>query len=430
MGIGLIVAGLAFLFVPSVSVYDFMPDFIGYMLILGGLRKISPLDGNLQSARSNFIKLCVFNLIKTALIIPLLSLNDETTVMLVTFSFAIIETIFLWSAAGELMEGINYLSSRAGSKAADRDYSGNLLLFRVFIIARAVLVSIPELVVMTGDDYQSGVDIQTNSLGALYAYRQLILVACVAVSAVIGTVFIVKLSVYLLGIKRDGLTVPYLAGRYESEILANEGRRIYTALKRGLSLMAAGMFFLTAFEYRGVDVLPDFLGIILIAVGFLSMAKHISVCRGYAGATFGAAVVSAGAYALKLYVSTEYYHASTVKTDKAVLFYTLSACADAVSYAAFAAVLVCVCLCMYKIIRLHMAPPSFRAEAFVRSTENKAAALCVCGLLCCVLGCAASFLYIYNEAFWLAGAAVWLIFAIAFLRVTDNISDEVEKKYM
>ena len=37
MGYGLIIAGIAFLFVPAFGLYDFMPDVIGYALIAAGL---------------------------------------------------------------------------------------------------------------------------------------------------------------------------------------------------------------------------------------------------------------------------------------------------------------------------------------------------------------------------------------------------------
>ena len=53
MGYGLILAGMAFLFVPSFGIYDVMPDVIGYALIMIGLSKTARLNGDLARVQEH-----------------------------------------------------------------------------------------------------------------------------------------------------------------------------------------------------------------------------------------------------------------------------------------------------------------------------------------------------------------------------------------
>ena len=55
--IGYITAGFIFLFFPSLSIFDIMPDFIGYLLITKGVTCLFDLNEDISSARSSFIKL-------------------------------------------------------------------------------------------------------------------------------------------------------------------------------------------------------------------------------------------------------------------------------------------------------------------------------------------------------------------------------------
>ena len=205
--IGYITAGFIFLFFPSLSIFDIMPDFIGYLLIIKGTVCLFDLNEDINSARSSFIKLFFINLAKTVLTPLLMSLNDETTTMTAVFIFSIIEGILLYSALDSLFVGVNYLAERADSKFADKGYSDVKITTAIFVIGRFVLVSLPELTVMTSLDYQ-----MTDDLSAftVYDFKLLITIACFVISLILGLHFLSNAVKYIGRLKRDEVFKGYV----------------------------------------------------------------------------------------------------------------------------------------------------------------------------------------------------------------------------
>lgn len=48
-------AGLILLVNPIISLYDILPDFIGYLLLFSALREVSHLEGRMEDAQSKLI---------------------------------------------------------------------------------------------------------------------------------------------------------------------------------------------------------------------------------------------------------------------------------------------------------------------------------------------------------------------------------------
>ena len=64
LGLGCIVAGAVFLFDPFVGVFDLLPDIIGYLLILRGLRRLALLEGHFDEAIRLFRRLVLLAAIR------------------------------------------------------------------------------------------------------------------------------------------------------------------------------------------------------------------------------------------------------------------------------------------------------------------------------------------------------------------------------
>ncbi len=111
MKIGYILAGLVFLCNPHIHIIDFLPDLIGYALILHGLSKIADLERNLLSARSKFMKLAWLSAGKLACLL-ILPIFDETLYLIFTFTFGMFELIWGVPAFIDLFHGIAFLEDR------------------------------------------------------------------------------------------------------------------------------------------------------------------------------------------------------------------------------------------------------------------------------------------------------------------------------
>ena len=85
---------LAFLFFwnPNVSVFDFLPDFIGYLLLSIGLSKIADLNESIEDASSLFRKMILVDLGKWLAILWIFGLGtpaeQSSSLLLFTFVFA------------------------------------------------------------------------------------------------------------------------------------------------------------------------------------------------------------------------------------------------------------------------------------------------------------------------------------------------------
>ena len=111
MKIGYMIVGCIFLCNPFINIVDILPDFIGYFFILKALAELSDLDRNIRNARKRFQSALWVSVVKCALVFGFM-IYDSTWYLILTFSFAVLECMYLIPAFGDLFYGISYLEER------------------------------------------------------------------------------------------------------------------------------------------------------------------------------------------------------------------------------------------------------------------------------------------------------------------------------
>lgn len=111
MKIGYMIVGCIFLFNPFINIIDILPDFIGYLFILRALSEISDLERNIRNARARFKAAMWVSVVKCALVFASM-IFDSTWYLILTFSFGILESMYLIPAFIDLFYGISYLEER------------------------------------------------------------------------------------------------------------------------------------------------------------------------------------------------------------------------------------------------------------------------------------------------------------------------------
>ncbi len=111
MKIGYMIVGCIFLFNPFINIIDVLPDFIGYLFIMKALSELSDLERNIRNARARFKSAMWVSLVKCALIFASM-IFDSTWYLILTFSFGILESMYLIPAFIDLFYGISYLEGR------------------------------------------------------------------------------------------------------------------------------------------------------------------------------------------------------------------------------------------------------------------------------------------------------------------------------
>ena len=102
-----------FLFNPNISIIDIFPDFIGYFLLSLAFSKLGELNESVYAAVSAFRRMILVDLGKWAAIIWVfgLSVPDErnTSLLLWTFVFAVLEMVFAIPAFMKLFNGLTQI---------------------------------------------------------------------------------------------------------------------------------------------------------------------------------------------------------------------------------------------------------------------------------------------------------------------------------
>jgi|GEM_PF-3346564 len=111
MKIGYMIVGCIFLFNPFINIIDVLPDFIGCLFIMRALSELSDLERNIKNARARFKAAMWVSAVKCALVLGSM-IYDSTWYLILTFSFGILESMYLIPAFIDLFYGISYLESR------------------------------------------------------------------------------------------------------------------------------------------------------------------------------------------------------------------------------------------------------------------------------------------------------------------------------
>ena len=424
----LILCGCAFLFVPSFSIFDFMPDAIGYALILIGLSKISAVNGDLHNSRRSFGYLFFLTLVRLLLMVPLTGLNDETTSLLYVFCFAVAETVFLIPAFSSLCEGSYYLSSRAGANVSDKAHDDFRLMTKIFIIGRAVLAVAPELTVLANKAYRESISAEELDMPTVYDGKGIFTVICFIVSLLIGVVFMILALRYFVPLARDKASNEQIKRRYDDEIGNNEEKRVYNAVKSASLLFTLGCAFMAAMYFYGWDILPDVVGAGLMLAGFAALNPVINTKK--AMIVSGVAVaVTAAATALEYHTAKTYFTDASYITAASMNSYLISASVKALGFFSFAVLIYYVYRCLCIIVKKHTKSPTFDEAGYKKRLYNRCKALCVAGIAACGISAACGFLFSVSELFRFAALILFAAYAI-YLYVTANKLCEELSRYI
>lgn len=433
--IGYITAGFIFLFFPSLSIFDIMPDFIGYLLIIKGTVCLFDLNEDINSARSSFIKLFFINLAKTALTPLLMSLNDETTTMTAVFIFSIIEGILLYSALDSLFVGVNYLADRADSKFADKGYSDVKITTAIFVIGRFVLVSLPELTVLTSLDYQ-----MTDDLSAftVYDFKLLITIACFVISLILGLHFLSNAVKYIGRLKRDEVFKGYVYSRYVEEVLENKSLFIRRNTKNACTFILAGFILSCPLYFEGVDITPSPLAVLLLYMGISRLSLLGGIGEKFKKMLLAFIPVSCALYSFVCFVGAEYHRWSYQIEDTARFMYKLWGVAQCADLFLFTVSSLTVFYTLSTLIKRYGTNENINKEGFQYKEQTKNVTFLNKLLICCravctlafAIRCVFFFMYPSYEFIWLFSLLLTIIYTVFFGSVISKIRTAVEDNNM
>ena len=154
-----------FMFNPNINIIDLLPDFIGYIILCVALTPLSDINEHMAEAYAGFKRMIFIDAAKVLAFVWVfgISVTSEynSSLMLWSFIFGIVELIFLLPAYVNLFKGFTGLgyfhenTAILGSKRGrGKNYTDKMRSFTVFFIAfKSVMSFLPELSDLTSTEY-------------------------------------------------------------------------------------------------------------------------------------------------------------------------------------------------------------------------------------------------------------------------------------
>ncbi len=302
LGFGYFIAAIIFLANPCINIIDILPDFFGYLFLIAGLTKWADLCPNISDAVQGLRKLRWFMLLKllVSLLVPIV---DDTFVLVFTFSFAVIELIYVLSAASQLFDGLEYLGTRFDSKKVFANLKTLRALTGIFFVLKSVFCVLPELCSLGSSEYYGNI---TSTQVNIMNFKAPLMAMNLFMWALLAILWLVNILPYINRISKDTPFLTRILHDYEVEAGNNTGLATRRTVHTSISLMIAGCTFFPNLWIDGVNVIPTFIGAVFLVAAAVKLSKASHVSGATVAAQIVFAIVSAASYLLSLIFEIRY----------------------------------------------------------------------------------------------------------------------------
>lgn len=270
--------GLCLLLTPCFNIIDIVPDIFGCLLIRSGLKELSLINDSLAYARQGLKKLMWLEGAKLASLLLLWLFRDETTTLLLTFIFSVLEILFYFPLFQNLFDGLESLGTKHEIRPLMEHCDTAKLLLKIFIAVKCTAATLPEMLclidpVLTGDFPPNYLQISaqikaTRILGSLVQY------IAVAVFALAIIIYLKKIT---SSVEADENALTSLKNELNEKIGPKEKRLL--AVDKSIWLLYLTAILSIRLYLSYYNPICDFLMFITLymaAKGFLPKDEHRS----------------------------------------------------------------------------------------------------------------------------------------------------------
>lgn len=291
---GLLVFAITFLVNPCVNVFDYLPDFVGYLIIASCLTYYARRVPHFEEARTGFFRLACVSVAKIPAYFFMVMIRGQNTIdndikSLFTFTLTAIETILLIDAVRHLFDALAYLGQRGNATALLREFplskNGKRKmkpdslrnLCYAFAIYRFAATALPEMLLLT-KTVDAGSYYKVFNVARLYPYA--IIFAVVSVF-ILGIIVTKRFSKYLMAIKAEGLMYSSVDLLFDDLSRENLNKKLMVGkIKTTLTLFLVAAFFtvdISVDNIFSIDAVPNFVFGILVLLASVRISSLASV---------------------------------------------------------------------------------------------------------------------------------------------------------
>ena len=400
-----LVLATVFLTNPTVNIFDYLPDVIGYLIIACALSYLRYRAPFFEEARRAFLWLGAVSAAKIPSYIIMVyvrgqNVGDNDIKSLFTFVFTVIETVLLINALKNLFDALSYLGQRSDaaslispfplSKDGRKSYTPERLqiMLYAFVICKAALTALPEMLLLTRGVESSNYH-KVFNVAKLYPY---VIIAAVVTVLVWGIIVTRRVSKYLSAIYAEGRMLSAADSLIGDERREELSKRLTVRyIKTTLSLFIAASACAVDIRFDNleqINLLPDIIFGILIIIAIARLSKQIkgTRCAVISGIVF--CVAYAAEYVLEILFLTRHGYGSLVLSKLAKADYIPVMVSGGIAFLSLA-VLMAACAKLlnryieqYTGIDSHSKGYSRTDAEYHRTMKRRAAVWCGLGIFC------------------------------------------------
>lgn len=437
-----------FLFNPTVSPIDILPDLIGYILLCSALRAFADLNDDIDTARRYFQYMILVDVLKHMSVLWLFGLSvsteKNTGILLLGFVFGFIELLLLIPAYFKLFGGMISLAyvhestsilGRAKENAkygfAEKARKSTL----VFIVLQRVMAVLPEFSNLNTYEYdETGVAVHS-----LYEYIGLLRAVAVLITLVFGLIWLWRMLSFFGRVRRDVSYLESLKHAYESAVIPRRGLFVARAVRRVRFLLLIGSIFMVDFRLDSVNLLPDAIGIAFMIGAVLVLSRYVRLLRTKLLSLLSVCgALSLIAYVADLLFHRSYSYSAVMRNAQAYDAYVLTLVIGVIAAAAAVLWLLIIGYCARSVIDQHTGftgtyeteNDSVRLKAYRQELKRKWISYYVFGGLAVLAEVCRVLLENPFGFMGFVSIAFSAAFAAVLYRQWSELCDCVETKYM
>lgn len=266
-----------FLFNPNIANIDLLPDIFGYIILSLLLSKLAMISESLYDAKRAFERLIIIDAAKIASVFWVFGIDAvserNTSLLLFSFTFGVLEVIFVSIAFIKLFDGMTSLGNfytntaiHGKKRSKSKSYTDFLKAFTIFFVAfKAFMTCLPEIPSLGGYD-------DSSWFNSIYEYVGVMRVLSMIPVLTIGVFWLATAIRYFLRIKNDRDFVLSVNEEYAKKQLNKQGSFIIKDVKIATFFVLLAGVFTFDFILEKVNIIPDALtaAALLISILFFS----------------------------------------------------------------------------------------------------------------------------------------------------------------
>ncbi len=439
MNLSLIIIALLFLINPSVAVFDLLPDFFAWLIVLKLIGRVKHLSIKMNIASEYVLKLVWvgFGRIAAFFLIPYV---DGTMELTLTFVFCIMELVWGIPAIKALFGGIGELSELYGGTQAYKPVyklkSEGIHTVQnaslSFFIVRAILNVMPEFLELTG---QSS-DVLSEGARPLLSFKPLVYYFTFGITVVFGIILVVLSVPFFKRVFSDKPMLENVKAVYKTKII-DTGIHNAKALLFSLMLITVAGLFVFSLMLDSMNIMPRFLFplLFLCALGGIKQSKY--KISGLVITSLVSAVLSVISYVLRWIFVIVHGYFSISESFEAYDFFALTSVWVLAEMISFAILYFMTARVIMKIARDNSSTQShndYRMNSYEEKEIKRIKIKTVIAVILFIIGAivkADSFvLYAVFPEIWIDVLVIDVIWFLLSYSIYNDVKERIENKYL